>query len=366
MTRSDAALRAAILRWYRAHRRDLPWRRTRDPYAIWVSEIMLQQTRVETVIPFYERFLTRFPSVTALAAARAPDVLAAWSGLGYYARARNLHAAATILTRDHDGRIPRDLEALRALSGVGPYTAAAIASIAFDRHAAAIDGNVIRVFARIAGLRGRRNDASLRAEVTRRAEALAHGPSPGDWTQALMELGAVVCFPRDPVCARCPAARRCAARASGTPDRYPEAAPALAVRSERRVLLVTRRGGRVLLVPDAAERGATWTLPTATVIAATAASVRATAAAAPEAAARALARRLGHAGNVRGPIARFRHRTFSHDLAFEVWESPAAPAPRGAPNETDAPKEIRWAAPRDLDRLPLRAPTLKALNKLRS
>ena len=354
MTRSDAALRAAILRWYRAHRRDLPWRRTRDPYAIWVSEIMLQQTRVETVIPFYERFLTRFPSVTALAAARAPDVLAAWSGLGYYARARNLHAAVATLTREHGGRVPRDLDSLRALPGVGPYTAAAIASVAFDRPAAAVDGNVIRVLARIAGLRGRRNDASLRADVTRRAEALAHGPSPRDWTQALMELGAVVCFPRDPVCTRCPAARRCAARASGTPDRYPEAAPALAVRAERRVLLLTRRAGRVLLVPDATERGATWTLPTMTAANA--------GAAAPEAAARALARRLGHAGDVRGPIARFRHRTFSHDLAFEVWESPAPAPARAAPTS----REVRWAAPGDLDRLPLRAPTLKALNKLRS
>jgi A/G-specific adenine glycosylase len=179
-----------------------------------------------------------------------------------------------------------------------------------------------------------------------------------------MELGAIVCFPRDPVCARCPAARRCAARVSGAPDRYPEAAPPLKVRSERRVLLVSRRAGRVLLVPDPAERGATWTLPSATVPAK--AGTPATAAATASAA-RALARRLGHAGDVRGPIARFRHRTFSHDLAFEVWES-SAPAPTSLADSSEKtpPNEERWAAGRDLDRLPLRAPTLKALNKLRS
>ena len=370
MTRGDSALRAVLLRWYRTHRRDLPWRRTHDPYAIWVSEIMLQQTRVETVIPFYERFLARFPTVASLAAASEGDVLASWSGLGYYARARNLRAAAAVVMREHAGRLPSDPVALRALPGIGPYTAAAIASVAFDRPAAAVDGNVIRVLARIGGLRGRRDEGALRTEVTRRAEALAQGSSPGDWTQALMELGAIVCFPRDPVCARCPAARRCAARASGAPDRYPEAAPPLTVRSERRVLLVSRRAGRVLLVPDPAERGATWTLPSATVPAKagtpTTAADAATAAATASAA-RALARRLGHAGDVRGPIARFRHRTFSHDLAFEVWESSApAPAPRAEPSAKTPPKEERWAAGRDLDRLPLRAPTLKALNKLRS
>jgi len=360
VTRADAGLRAALLRWYRAHRRDLPWRRTRDPYAIWVSEIMLQQTRVETVIPFYERFLARFPTVAALAAARERDVLAAWSGLGYYTRARNLHAAAAIVAREYDGRLPSDLDALRALPGIGPYTAAAIASVAFDRPAAAVDGNVIRVLARIGGLRGRRDDAALRVKVTRRAEALAPGPGPGDWTQALMELGAVVCFPRDPVCSRCPAARRCAARASGAPDRYPEAMPTPAVRSERRVLLVARREGRVLLVPDAAERGATWTLPTATVVARDAAK---TAAGAMATAARSLSRRLGH-GDVRGPIARFRHRTFSHDVAFEVWESSGPTAYKSPIPGTTRP-ETRWAAPTELARLPLRAPTLKALNRLR-
>ncbi|HET7903271.1 MAG TPA: A/G-specific adenine glycosylase, partial [Candidatus Eisenbacteria bacterium] len=217
----DRARRAALLRWYGRNRRDLPWRRARDPYAIWVSEIMLQQTRVETVVPYYERFLERFPTLHALARSSESSVLAAWSGLGYYRRARNLRDAASLVARDHGGAIPRDPAALRALPGIGAYTAAAIASIAFDRPAAAVDGNVVRVIARWDGRRGRRDDAALRRAVTARAESLAPGARPGDWTQALMELGATLCLPRDPLCERCPVARWCRARRGGRPDRYP-------------------------------------------------------------------------------------------------------------------------------------------------
>src|SRR5690242_14005486 len=149
--------RAALLAWYRAARRDLPWRRTRDPYAIWVSEIMLQQTRVETVVPYYERFLRRFPDVATLARAREAAVLAAWSGLGYYRRARHLHDAARAVVREHAGVIPDTREGLLTLTGIGDYTASAIASIAFGQEEAAVDGNVVRVLARIRGLRGRRD-----------------------------------------------------------------------------------------------------------------------------------------------------------------------------------------------------------------
>jgi A/G-specific adenine glycosylase len=335
-------LRAAILRWYLANRRDLPWRRTRDPYAIWVSEIMLQQTRAETVVPYYERFLARFPTVRDLARGRERDVLARWSGLGYYSRARNLRAAAVRVVRAHGGTLPRDPEALRTLPGIGAYTAAAIASVAFDLPAAAVDGNVIRVLARIAGLRGRRNAPALRREVTRLAEALAEGPRPRDWTQALMELGATVCAPRAPRCAGCPVARRCAARASGEPDRYPEPAPTAAPHAERRVLLLARSREEVLLVPDADAGRTAWTLPQAVIARAGA-----------RAAARITARAHGLGVRaIRGPVATFRHRTFSHDLVFEVWSAggPIAAATAG-----------RWVRPSELERLPVRAPTLKAL-----
>ncbi|MGE5176099.1 MAG: A/G-specific adenine glycosylase [Hyphomicrobiales bacterium] len=354
---SRRALRAALLRWYRRERRDLPWRRTRDAYAIWVSEVMLQQTRVETVIPYYERFLARFPRVEALAGARESDVLAAWSGLGYYRRARHLKRAAEAVVREHGGRLPGDPEALRALPGIGAYTAAAIASIGFGRPAAAVDGNVIRVIARLEGFRGRRDSGALRRRVEAVAAALAEGPAPGDWTQALMELGATRCLPREPLCARCPLSRRCRARASGRPDGFPEAAPALPVRAERRLLLAVRRGGRHLLVPDAAEQGAAWTLPAAVLRGGATEGVGEAGA---TAAARSLARSLGLGGDPDGPVARFRHRTFSHDLSFEVWRLADA-----EPADPATPAGGRWARAADLERLPVRAPTLKALRQLR-
>ncbi len=340
-------LRAAILRWYRKNRRDLPWRRTNDPYAIWVSEIMLQQTRVETVIPYYDRFLRRFPNVRSLARGRENDVLAAWSGLGYYGRARNLHQSAGLLVREHGAKIPAELADLRRLPGIGAYTAAAIASVAFDRPAAAVDGNVIRVLARIHGLRGRRNSTALRRQVNPLAEALAEGPHPGDWTQALMELGATICLPRAPRCESCPARVVCAARRSGDPDRYPESAAAPVPRREARVILLVRRNGRVLLVPESAENSRVWSLPTAP------SKGRG------KRAAEVLARGLGQPGDLRGPTARFRHRTFSHDLEFQVWEteSPPGKAPGGA---------WRWADPKSIERIPLRGPTIKAINRLRS
>ena len=343
----DSARRAALLRWYRKHRRDLPWRRTRDPYAIWVSEIMLQQTRVETVIPFYLRFLDRFPTPAALARARESDVLAAWSGLGYYRRARNLHAGAALVGREHGGEVPRSLQSLQSLPGIGAYTAAAIASIAFDVPAAAVDGNVIRVLARWDGLRGRRDDGDLKRAVASRAEVFAPGAHPGDWTQALMELGATICLPRAPLCERCPVSRLCRAAASGEPDRYPEPATVGAVKRERRVLLLLRKGARVLLLPDPADDGATLAPPHLPVRGSRD-SARV---------ARALARTHGAAAPPLGPARTIRHRTFSHDYTVEVWEAKVS-AGRGArEHET-------WCARGELSRLPVRAVTIKAINDL--
>ncbi|HYJ32659.1 MAG TPA: A/G-specific adenine glycosylase [Candidatus Binatia bacterium] len=364
------ALRAAVLRWYRRNRRDLPWRRTRDPYAIWVSEIMLQQTRVETVIPYYERFLTRFPTVRALARAREEDVLAAWSGLGYYRRARGLHAAAAVMVREHGGRVPDDQESLRALPGVGAYTAAAIASVAHGMSAAAVDGNVIRVLARIAGLRGRRDDPVLRREVEGLATRLAEGVSPGDWTQALMELGALVCAPRAPRCDACPAAAPCLARRSGDAAAYPEPAKtASSLPTRRVVMLLARRGAKILLVNGEAggSRGASdakgWSLPMADTAAKAREGTAGTTPQGTEGAARAAAVRLSRTWTkgapVTGPTRRFRHRTYAEDLHFEVWES------LDPPSKGSAAAEARWVDPARLDELPLRGPTLKAVKGLR-
>ncbi|MGH7289297.1 MAG: A/G-specific adenine glycosylase, partial [Myxococcota bacterium] len=215
------AVRSVLLTWYRRERRDLPWRRTRDPWAIWVSETMLQQTRVETVIPYYERFLERFPSVQALADAEPDELMKSWAGLGYYSRARNLKAAAHKVVEEHGGRVPDDLEALRELPGVGRYTAGALASIAFDRPAPIVDGNVARVLARLLDLDFDVKSPAGQRRLWDEAAALADGPSPGDLNQALMELGALVCTPRAPRCPLCPLREDCRGLAAGRAEALP-------------------------------------------------------------------------------------------------------------------------------------------------
>jgi A/G-specific adenine glycosylase len=247
------ALRRSLLAWYARAQRDLPWRRVRDPYAIWVSETMLQQTRVQTVLPYYERFMRELPTVHALAEAPEGHVLALWSGLGYYRRARMLQAAAKRIATTHGGQIPREPEQLRQLEGVGAYTAGAIASIAFGRRAALVDGNVARVLARLFVIEDDIKSARGKASLWRVAEQLVSAAEgyPGDWNQALMELGATVCSPRDPLCSACPVQESCGAFAQGVVARLPlsggKRAPlvvryvAIVLESTRAVLLARRR-----------------------------------------------------------------------------------------------------------------------------
>jgi A/G-specific adenine glycosylase len=210
-----------LLTWYEKHQRDLPWRRTRDPYRIWISEMLLQQTQVATVIPYYERFIARFPTVEALAAAPLDDVLKTWEGAGYYARARNLHRAAQEIVQTHGGKFPRTVEALLELPGIGRYTAGAIASIAFNRDAPVLDGNVIRVLCRYFGLRGDPRTNATRAELWKIAEDLIPTGRARDFNQALMDLGATVCLPRNPRCALCPVRRGCTANKLGLQNELP-------------------------------------------------------------------------------------------------------------------------------------------------
>jgi A/G-specific adenine glycosylase len=249
------ALHRQLLAWYRRHRRDLPWRRTRDPWAIWVSEVMLQQTQVETARPFYLRFLERFPTPAALARAGQDAVLEAWAGLGYYRRARRLHAAARTVVRDHGGRVPRGLDAFGALAGVGPYTRAAVLSIAYGTPLAVLDGNVARVLSRLFAFRAAVRDPRGARALWSLAQSLVPMHAGGDWNQALMELGATVCTPRAPGCGQCPLRRSCRALALGRVDEFP---PVVARRKTERVrravaliehaggLLVTRRRGKLL------------------------------------------------------------------------------------------------------------------------
>jgi A/G-specific adenine glycosylase len=258
------AIRAALLRHYAAHARDLPWRRKQDPYAIWVSEIMLQQTRVDTVLRYYEPFLKRFPSVNALAGADEDAVLAAWSGLGYYRRARLLHAGVREVVTRYGGTVPEDAQARRSLPGVGRYTAGAIGSIAFDRAEALVDGNVARVFARLFGVDTPLGRTDTQARLWSLAEALVPGPQPGALNQALMELGATLCSKAAPSCSTCPVAKHCQARSAGrvadlpvvTKKRPPRVVALVAV-----VALDAARE-RVLLVRSQ-ERlfGGLWNLP---------------------------------------------------------------------------------------------------------
>ncbi len=214
-------LAADLLSWYDHAAADLPWRRTSNPYAIWLSEIMLQQTQVDTVIPYYERFLTSFPTVESLADAPLEDVLKQWEGLGYYSRARNLHRAAQIVAHDLGGIFPTTAEGLQQLPGIGRYTAGAIASIAFGQVAPVLDGNVIRVFSRLIDLEADVTQTNTKAQLWKLAENWLPDNRAGDYNQALMELGRTVCKPRNPLCETCPVQRHCRAYAHGTQAERP-------------------------------------------------------------------------------------------------------------------------------------------------
>jgi A/G-specific adenine glycosylase len=214
--------RKNLLAWFAEFQRDLPWRRTSNPYCIWLSEIMLQQTRVATVIPYYQRFLEHFPTVESLAVAPEQEVLRHWAGLGYYSRARNLQKAAQQIVAEHHSRFPDAHEKALELSGIGAYTAAAILSIAYGQKLAVLDGNVARVLARLRATRGDLRTSSTWQQLQRAADDLLASDAPGDWNQAMMELGATICTPRSPQCLLCPVAEFCQARRLGLVEVIPE------------------------------------------------------------------------------------------------------------------------------------------------
>ncbi len=216
MSLRRASLRRAMLQWFDKNARDLPWRQTKDPYHIWVSEVMLQQTQVSTVIPYFTRFITRFPTVENLASAPVDDVLKHWEGLGYYRRAHNLHKAAKIIHTQYDGVIPTDPETLLTLPGIGRYTAGAIASIAFGQPVPVLDGNVKRVISRLDDMEDNIDETGTQTSLWERAGELVDPERPGDFNEALMELGATICLPQNPACHLCPVEDLCLARQRGT------------------------------------------------------------------------------------------------------------------------------------------------------
>jgi len=249
--------RESLLNWFQTHRRALPWRKNHDPYRIWISEIMLQQTRVAAVIPYYENFLVRFPSVESLASAPQQEVLRLWSGLGYYSRARNLQIAAQQMVAKHAGQFPRQREELLALAGIGEYTASAILSIAFDDRHAVLDGNVARVVARLEAVRGDLREPNRWRTLQSTADRLLAHESAGDWNQAMMELGATICLPRSPQCLLCPVAGFCAGRRLGIAETLPEKRrkrAAVSVHLVSAVLLDTKKRSLILPPPTASSK----------------------------------------------------------------------------------------------------------------
>jgi A/G-specific adenine glycosylase len=247
-SRRPARLVSLLLRWFNAHARDLPWRRTHDPYAIWVSEIMLQQTQVKTVIPYWERWMRTLPDVQALADASPDTIHKLWEGLGYYTRVRNMQAAAREIVALHAGRFPSDYDAILALPGIGRYTAGAVASIAFNQPKPIMDGNVIRVLTRLFGITGNPHDRRVNEKLWSLAGKLvaASAPNCSAFNQSLMELGALVCTPRQPRCPVCPLNRDCSARRTGKIPRIPNLGPRPSATALRFIAFVVEQNGRYL------------------------------------------------------------------------------------------------------------------------
>jgi len=341
------ATRRALLSWYDRHRRELPWRRTKDPYRIWVSEVMLQQTTVKTATPYFEAFLTRFPTLQALAEEPQEEVLGAWSGLGYYHRARNLHRGAQHVAERHGGRFPRTLEAALAVPGVGLYTASAILSIAYGLPLPVVDGNVRRVLARLLALRG--PECRKDGPYYNRAEELLDRERPGDWNQALMELGATVCTPRDPGCDACPLRSRCRARALGIVDELPEGRARRAPVDVQVAAALVEKDGKVLLVrrPEGRLLGRMWEVPQ------TSLESRGL----PD-----LARELEERHGLRvvpGALAvRARHAITFRRITLEGYRSRLK-----APPPSD-PDRFLWARPEEMAALPVSSSTRKLLKGL--
>lgn len=349
---------ALLLAHYDAHRRELPWRQDTDPYRVWVSEVMLQQTRVETVVPYYRRWLARFPDLARLADAAEDEVLKHWEGLGYYGRARNLRRAARIVRERHAGALPSDPEALRALPGFGEYTVGAVASIAFGRRLPAVDGNVRRVLARV-------HDVATPSPAWLRATAAALVPAdrPGDFNQALMEFGATICTPRAPRCDDCPIAVHCLAFVRGTVAQRPARTPKPELPSRHfAAALVSDAGGRLLLVRKGG-RGllaGLWAFPATEVMPGEAVEIAAARAAAAAGARLEPASGLT-AGEVRHQFSHFRASYMA--VRFEVGADAAEPArlegdKKGASGSdpglnATTPTDVGWFTPAEAAALAL-------------
>ncbi len=337
----DSEITRRLLAWYAAEKRDLPWRKTSDPYRIWVSEIMLQQTQVDTVIPYYGRFLKRFPTVERLACAGLEQVLKLWENLGYYSRARNLHAAAKLVVEKHGGRLPADRHTLRSLPGIGDYTAGAILSIAYGLPEAAVDGNVLRVVSRLFAIQACIEESAAKIEVRKRLTRLIPEREPGHFNQGLMDLGAMICTPRNPDCRVCPLTPSCGARKQGLTELIPFKKKSAPVpHRESAAGLIRNCEGRILIVrrPDGGLLGGLWQFP------ATAPGAKASSARLQEF----LENSFGISVRLGKEIAAVEHG-FSH-FSLTVHVYPGTFKGLSVPAKS---LSIQWAAPAAIQKLPL-------------
>lgn len=348
------AIRRALGAWYRHHHRRLPWRETGDPYRIWLSEVMLQQTQVKTALPFYERFIEVFPDVDGLAAADPQQVLKLWEGLGYYRRAHHLMAAARIISQEWKGRLPEDRETFRALPGVGDYIANAVMSIAFGQPYAVVDGNVKRVLARLWRVDAPVNQPSAHARYQALADRLLDLRHPSTHNQALMELGALVCTPRQSACPACPLADHCRARRGGLVDRYPVRAPKAAIPEHAMVAGMIVKRGRILLVqrPDNGFLGGLWEFP---------GGRRQAGERIDAACRRSIGEQIGLRIAVGAPAVRVKHAYTHFKIRLDVlpcrWQSGRV--------RLAGPAAFRWVRPSDITALPLPGAMKKALAGLK-
>ena len=337
-------LRTRLLRWYDRSRRELPWRATRDPYHVWISEIMLQQTQVATVVPYFERFVAEFPSIAELAAASEEQVLRAWEGLGYYRRARHLHQAAGQIVRDHQGQFPASSEEVQALPGIGRYTAGAILSIAWDQRLPILEANTLRLYSRLLGYRDDPRSSAGQSALWKAAESWLPTQRVGDFNQALMELGSRICTPRDPDCDNCPLAELCAARRLGLQAEIPLPPRKPQIESVRQAAVVVRRNQEVLLLrrDDAPRWAGMWDFPRFELEATD-----------PRGMADELARRVAETAGVKierpAPLSTLRHGVTRFRITLECFTAECGrqlAKPAGL-------TERRWVKPAELEPFPL-------------
>jgi A/G-specific adenine glycosylase len=342
-----------LLNWYVRHRRDLPWRANRDPYRIWVSEVMLQQTQVATVIDYFQRFLARFPTLTDLARADEQEVLHLWQGLGYYRRARDLLRTARLLVERHQGSFPADPAALMGLPGMGPYTRNAVLSQAFDLRLPILEANSERLLSRLFARRQSPRQSAARRWLWQAAETLLPSRQIGEFNQALMELGALVCTPTAPACGECPLASRCLARQSGHPEEYPGRAPAKEVTAVEEVAVVLRRADKVLLAQrpaDASRWASLWEFP----------HIELAATESHEQAAQRLLLGLGVQARLGVELATIRHQVTRFRIRLVCFEADHL----SGVAHSEFYQQVSWLLPEELARYPVSSPQRRLVHRV--